>query len=54
MSLSSCRLAESTVTQIVNESILRHLKTPGSPLRKQLDPLQLFPIEFAFKKDVYR
>ena len=33
---------------------MRHLATRGSQLRTQLDPLPLFPIEFGFKKDVYR
>ena len=33
---------------------MRHLSTRGSQLRTQLDPLPLFPIEFGFKKDVYR
>lgn len=40
--------------QILRESVLRHLRTAGSPLRAQLDPLQLFPIDIKFKKDVYR
>jgi len=48
------RLAESTVSTIFEETILRHLTTRGSQLRTQLDPLPLFPIEFGFKKDVYR
>jgi len=47
------RLAESTVSTIFEETILRHLTTRGSQLRTQLDPLPLFPIEFGFKKDVY-
>ena len=50
----SFRLAESTVSTIFEETILRHLTTRGSQLRTQLDPLPLFPIEFGFKKDVYR
>jgi len=47
------RLAESTVSTIFEETIMRHLATQGSQLRSQLDPLHLFPIEFGFKKDVY-
>jgi len=47
------RLAESTVSTIFEETIMRHLATRGSQLRTQLDPLPLFPIEFGFKKDVY-
>ena len=50
----SFRLAESTVSTIFEETIMRHLATQGSQLRSQLDPLHLFPIEFGFKKDVYR
>ena len=50
----SLRLAESTVSTIFEETIMRHLSTRGSQLRTQLDPLPLFPIEFGFKKDVYR
>ena len=50
----SSRLAESTVSTIFEEAIMRHLTTRGSQLRTQLDPLPLFPIEFGFKKDVYR
>ena len=50
----SFRLAESIVSTIFEETIKRHLTTPGSQLRTQLDPLPLFPIEFGFKKDVYR
>jgi len=47
------RFAESIVSTIFEETIMRHLTTPGSQLRTQLDPLHLFPIEFGFKKDVY-
>jgi len=47
-------LAEQTVETVFKESILSHLNNISSPVRQKIDPLQLFPLEFDFKNDVYK
>ena len=47
-------LAESVVKTTFEESIKRHLMNRTDTLQQQLDPLILFPLEFDFRKQVYK
>jgi len=47
-------LAEELIKKIFKDSLEPHLRDPEHLIQKSLDPLILFPLEFDFRKDVFR
>ena len=47
-------MAESIAKKIFNESIQRHMRLNGGPLRKLIDPFQMFPLELEVWNDIYK